>query len=57
MDMNYDYKHESAVHDCFASVAVAMLKIETAVDDSVIVSAHNNIHFDYENHPKLSKVD
>lgn len=55
MDMNCDYKHELVVHGCFASEAVAMLEVVIAVDDSVIVSVDNNIHFDYEAHPKVSK--
>lgn len=50
MDMNCDCMHESVVHDLMTLVAVANLEA-AAVDDSVIASADNNIHFDCDCHP------
>lgn len=51
MDMSCDYKHGLVVHGYFASEVVAVVVV-IAVDGSAIASEDNNIHFDYENHPK-----
>lgn len=53
-DMSCDCKHESVVHDLAALVAGAESEA-VVVDDNVIVSVDNNIHFDCDCHPNDMK--